>query len=356
MSGKLRVAVIGCGVIAPTHVESYQRVADVEVVWACDLVEEKARTLAAKYGIPNVGTDYKKIVKRADVDAVSVCTDHGSHGEIAVAALKAGKHVLCEKALTAAPKDLDKMFAAHAKRPELVFGGVFQHRFDSAYRYLKKLVDEKAFGTILTAGVQIRLFRSDDYYRSGDGWRGTWKREGGAVLINQAIHNVDVLNWVMGGVAAVGGAYANLSHQGVIETEDTVVAALRFRCGALGYLEATSGSHHGWEATVAVHGTEGAVELRNTEPLKISFKDSAREAEVKQAFQSCHDQKKIQSGKDYYGPSHPALVADFCAAVREQRPPYVTAASARHTVDLVQAVYQSQRKGRWIELPADHLI
>jgi predicted dehydrogenase len=350
MSAPLRIGVIGCGIIAPAHVESYQRLESVEVVHACDLVEEKARGLAARYGIGRTSTDAAELFADDSVDAVSICTDHASHAPLAEAALAAGKHVLCEKALAATTEGLDRMMAAHQRRPALVFGGVFQHRFDANIQYLKRLVDRGALGTLLTGAVQVRCLRTPEYYRS-DTWRGTWAEEGGAVLINQAIHFIDALCWIMGGVRAVAGAYTNRTHHGVMETEDTATASVRFASGALGTIEATCSSHMDWEYTLSLHGHEGGIDLRRGKGLKVSFRDPAREEEVARVLAAEEDEKVIDAGRSYYGASHPTQIADFVDAVRARRAPFVTAASARHTVDVVLGIYRSSREDRWHELP-----
>ncbi|MBN2583470.1 MAG: Gfo/Idh/MocA family oxidoreductase [Planctomycetes bacterium] len=348
MSGKLRVGIVGCGVIAPLHAESYRLLGDVEITWACDLVEEKARRLADKYTIAHVTKDYRELLAAKDVDCISVCTDHASHSPITVAALEAGKHVLCEKALAATPAGLDAMFAAHAKRPELVFGGVFQHRFDQDVQLLKRLVDEGALGDLLTAGVQIRCLRTPDYYRA-DRWRGTWAEEGGAVLINQAIHFIDALLWITGGAQAVTGAYANLTHGDSMETEDTAVAALRLKSGALGTLEATCSSHMNWEPTISLHGSEGSIDLRGGQGLKVRFTDEAFAKKVEQELAECEHAMKVAAGKRHYGTTHPELIADFVGAIRNGGTPFVSAQSARHAVDVVLGIYQSHRSGGWVE-------
>jgi predicted dehydrogenase len=345
----LNVGIIGCGVIAPAHVESYTLLPNVRVLWACDLIESKARTLANKYDIACITTDYREMLRDARLDCVSVCTDHASHAPISAAALRAGKHVLCEKALAANAAGLRRMFCAHASQPQLVFSGVFQHRFDLAARYLKHLIDQGVFGTILTASVHMRCLRTHEYYMA-DAWRGTWAKEGGAVLINQAIHFIDMLVWIMGGVAALSGTFANLTHNGVMETEDTAVASLRFRNGALGVIDATCSSNVNWEHTIAIQGSHGTLELRNDKPLTLSFSDPAVTARVTEAFATEFDSTPINAAKSYYGSSHPAQIADFVEAIRERRPPFVTAASARHAVDVVLAIYKSHRLRRWVSL------
>jgi len=322
----------------------------VELAWACDLVEDKARRLAEKYTIERFTTDYRDVLADPSVTCVAVCTDHASHAPITVAALKAGKHVLCEKALAATAKGMATMLAAHRRRPGLVFEGVFQHRFDAINRHLKALVEKKAFGQVLTAGVQVRCKRTNEYY-NGDAWRGTWAKEGGAVLINQAIHYIDLLVWIMGGVESVSGVYDNLTHQDAMETEDTATAAVRFRCGGLGTIEATSSSHLDWETTLSIHGTEGSIDVRDDRPLKVACLDKARETAIQAELAAALSAPGELLGKSYYGTGHPAQIEDFVAAIRGKRKPFVSAASARHTVDVVLALYESHRRGKRVSVP-----
>ncbi len=350
MSKPVNVAVIGCGVIAPTHIESFLGLDDkVRVVCLCDLVEEKAQALATRYGVDAVHVDFREMLAAENIDAVSVCTDHASHAPICVAALEAGKHVLCEKALAATATGLDSMMAAHEKCPELVFSGVFQHRFDGVNRVLKQLLEDGVFGRILTAGIQMRCLRTPGYYEA-DRWRGTWAEEGGSVLINQAIHFIDLLAWLMGGVRSLSGTHDNLTHGGSIETEDTAVASLRFANGALGTIEATCSSHLGWEPTLAIHGALGSVEVRNGRATKVAFEDKTIEEQAKSQLSVATDSPGAEAGKIYYGTGHAAQIADFIDAIREVRNPYVRAESARHTVDVVLAIYESCRQNGWVDL------
>lgn len=349
-SSTIRVGIIGCGVIGPVHAESYQLIPGVEVAWVCDLVEAKARNLAEKLSIPGVTTDYNEVLADPKLDAISVCTDHAGHVPITVAALAAGKHVLCEKALAADAAGLDAIMAAARRRPELVFSGVFQHRFDPAVRTLKRLADEGAFGRLLSAGVQVRCHRSREYYEA-DQWRGTWAKEGGGVLINQAIHFLDAMAWIMGGAESVCGAHANLTHDGVMETEDTAVAAVQYRSGVLGAIEATCSSHLGWETVLSLHGSQGSVELCSDHRLnKIQFADPALTPLVQTELSGGHDQMKVVSARTHYGTSHPLQIADFVEAVRQGRPPFVSGREARHAVDIVLAIYESHRRHGWVKV------
>ncbi len=347
---KIRVGMIGCGVIAPTHVESYQIHPDVEVTWACDLLPDRSRALAEKYGVAHVSARAEEVFAARDVDAVSICTDHASHAALCSAALAAGKDVLCEKALSSSREGLEQMLkAARTYRQTRVFGGVFQHRFEPVNRLMRTLIAEGVLGQMLTAGVQMRCLRTQEYYRA-DKWRGTWAEEGGSVLINQAIHYIDQLQWQMGGAESICGVYENLTHGDVIETEDTAVAAIRFSNGALGTLEATCSSHIGWEPTLHFHGTEGSIEIRNDQPIKILFRDEARGQNVREQLEACRNPPPGTVGKSYYGTGHAAQVADFLDAVRERRDPYVTIESAAKTVELIFALYESHRAGRLLRV------
>jgi predicted dehydrogenase len=348
-SQPLRVGVIGCGVIAPTHIESFQQVPGVEVAWACDLIAERAKAVARRYGIAQHTTVASDMLADRSVDIVCVCTDHASHAELSIAALEAGKHVLCEKCLTANQKQLDQMLDAAARHPQLKFAGVFQHRFDPINRRLRELVESGQLGDILTASARLRCHRPDSYY--GDGWHGTWAKEGGSVLINQAIHFLDSIQWVAGGVEAVSAAHANLGHRGLIETEDTLVAALRYRGGMLGTFEATSASHLNWSYKLAIYGTRGTVELRDDRVHRLHCKDDQQEQRIRELLESLEPAEGVSGAAEHYGKGHLAQVRDFVAAVREDRPPFVTVQSAAETARLVFAAYDSARTGTWVELP-----
>jgi predicted dehydrogenase len=197
--------------------------------------------------------------------------------------------------------------------------------------------------------MHMRCLRTDEYYRA-DQWRGTWDLEGGAVLINQAIHFLDTMLWITGGASAACGAYANLTHGDVMETEDTVAASFRLKCGALATIEATSSSHLGWEPTIEIHGTDGAIELRGTTVLKADFADKTTGEAVAKELASANDEQKVAQGKSYYGSQHPDQIADVIDAVRTGCEPEVTARSAGHTVRTVFAIYESHRTGRWVEI------
>ncbi len=338
MPGNLHVGIIGCGVIAPEHISAYQNIPGVTVSALCDTVREKAQTLAERFRVGKVCTDMKELLNWRELDAVSICTDHESHADAAVAALEAGKHVLCEKPLSSSRKNMDRMIQAGERHPELVFAGVFQHRFDHSVLYAKELLDSGCFGKMLCASLVMPCLRTDAYYFQ-DAWRGTWKQEGGSLLMNQAIHFIDLLQWLMGGVEDLRGFHANRNHEKSIETEDCASAALRFRNGALGSILATSASHLAWEPLLSFYGTECTLELRNNRLLRFVSRDKELEKKVTEHFGSMENDVDSQKEKYYYGLGHPAQIRDFIAAIREKRAPRVTAQEARVAVDLVQRLY-----------------
>lgn len=339
---KVRVAVVGCGVIAPLHIECYQALEHVEVVWLCDLKLDKAKALADKFNVANITACAEDVFNSPDVDAVSICTDHASHADLAISALRQGKDVLCEKALAQNKANLERMLAAANLYPDRIFSGVFQHRFDPINRELHAILSEQRLGTLLTAGIQLRCFRSNQYYQD-DAWRGTWEHEGGSLLINQAIHYVDQLLWLTGGMDKIVGMISNITHQGVIETEDTAAAVLKLKCGAIGTIEATSSSNLNWESTLSFHGTEGALEIRDDKVAKLTFKDKALEASIQARLDEAISPKGAELGKTYYGSGHLPQIADFIDAVRNRRPPFISAESAAETVETVFAIYEASR-------------
>ncbi|MFO7820974.1 MAG: Gfo/Idh/MocA family oxidoreductase [Lentisphaeria bacterium] len=348
----LKVGIVGCGVIAGTHLTAYQALPGVEVTWLCDCIYSKAESLASEFGVPQATASYWEMLEATDLDCLSVCTDHASHAPLSIAALEAGKHVLCEKALAASRQGLDAMIAADQSHPELIFAGVFQHRFDPVYQALRAGVEEGVFGDILTGGVRLYCRRKKDYYQA-DSWRGTWAKEGGSVLINQAIHFIDALAWITGGVRRICGRYANLTHGSTIETEDTAVASLEFKKGGLGIVEATSSSATGWAPHLHLQGTRGAVEVRNGEIINADFKEAAAKAELEAQIRSFTGAKTAGAGaigKEYYGTGHTAQITDFIDAVKTGRQPAVTSESARHAVDIVLAIYEAHRQQKWVDV------
>ncbi len=345
--GKVRFAVIGCGVIGPVHAEAAQKCADARLVAVCDVIPQRARRCGELFEATPYA-DYRDMLDAEALDAVSVCTPHFNHAEIAAECMRRAVHVLCEKPLAVNREQMDEMIET-ARREGRILAGVFQHRFDPTTATIKRAVDEGLFGRVLNAGASIRCHKDAGYYGSAE-WRGTWRGEGGAVLINQAIHSIDVMQWLAGPVRSVRGHWANLG--GLIEAEDTAGAAVQFASGAVGTIEATSASHMSFEAGVHLFATHGSCRLRTGWPNELVLLETDgqdRAERLRQMLAECKDEQDEEGrppAKDYYGNSHVRQVADFIGAVRDGREPFITGEDARHAVDIVLAVYESARTGR----------
>ncbi len=348
-SETLKYAVIGCGSVGPVHADAVARLQNADLVAVCDLLPERAERAADQFDTEPY-TNFERMLEAAKPDVVSICTPHHNHAALTVTCLEAGVHVLCEKPLALSREQMDRMTEA-ARREGRLLGGVFQHRFDPVTRVIKRATQQGLFGQALNAGAYIRCYRGEDYYSSGE-WRGTWAGEGGAVLINQAIHSIDVMQWLAGPARSVFGRHANLQLAGTIETEDTACAFVEFQSGAIGTIEATCSSHLDFASGMHFYGTRGSFRLNTGGSDELEYLELADEERTErlQAMLNAATRDESQTvGKACYGNSHQRQIADFVDAVLEGRQPAVTGQDARHAVEIVLAVYESARLGRPVE-------
>ena len=252
---------------------------------------------------------------------------------MAIEAAEAGKHVLVEKPMATSLEDADRLIQTCDERGVLL-GAVLQHRFDPAAIYVKRLIDEGLLGTVTLASVSVRWFRGADYY-DPNSWRGSKEKAGGGVLINQAIHALDVLCWAMGGVVGATGYCAARAYD--IEVEDTAAAALRFANGALGIVEASTAACPQTEERIEISGTLGTVVIEGERVFTRGLENAP-------PLPTMEEESRFQ-GKSYYGRSHPRALEDFAAAVAEGRPPKVDGAEGRKVLETIFAIYESSRLG-----------
>ena len=344
----LGIGIIGCGVIAPAHIESFRLHKGVRVVALCDTIPERAKELASRYGIDQVDTSLEDLLARKDVHAVSVCTGHADHVSHILPALAAGKHVLCEKPLATRTEDLDAIVEAAAKQ-SLVAAGIFQHRFDASYRFLHDCVREKRIGDLVHVSAQLNCFRSRDYY-TGSPWRGRSKSEGGSFLINQAIHFLDLIIWIGGGVRSVAAVMANLGHEGIIETEDTASLSMELKSGALASFHGTSASHLNWATRFELVGREAVLTIEDGRLVGVHARDEQLGEALQRSADELEEAQRLAAVKSHYGPSHPRMIADFVESIQLKRPPQIPFSEARKAVDLVLAAYQSAACGKRVIL------
>ena len=251
--------IIGCGNIGPVHAAAIAAVRGAKLVAVSDVVEASARRLAGQYGA-TAYTDYRAILERKDVDAVCLCVPSGMRMDIAIVCAAAGKHILSEKPLEVTTKRADRIIAATDKAG-VMLGCVFQSRFARGSRLIKQAIEQGRFGRLALANAYIKWYRSPAYYASG-AWRGTRRLDGGGALMNQGIHQIDLLQWFLGPVKRVYAQVTCIAHEG-LEVEDLATAMIEFENGAFGTIEGSTALWPGHPARVDIHGTAGGAWLED---------------------------------------------------------------------------------------------
>lgn len=358
----LRFGIVGCGVIGAHHAKmiSEQLSGLAELVAVCDVVPERYEKLAAQHG----GDGYRSMsdmYRRDDIDAVIVCTPSGQHAGHGVAALRAGKHVVIEKPIDVSLDAADQLRAARDEGGRQL-AVISQHRFDTASSIVHDAVSGGRFGRLTSGICQVSWWRSQPYYDSGE-WRGTWRFDGGGALMNQSIHTIDLMLWMLGEVDEVY-AYTDLLAHERMEVEDTAVAAVRFASGAVGTILGTTAAYPGLTTRLHIHGSRGSAVIDNDDltyfhaatgdATGFDYGASGRANQAEEVLaQSGAAGEGI--GKDAAGLSnaHAKQLRDFIEAVRDDRPPLVTAEDGRRAIELILAIYESGRSGKPIRLGSE---
>src|SRR5579884_2931068 len=314
-TSQIGFAIVGCGMIARFHARALAEVPDARLVALVSRREANARAMATELGLDcAIATDLNAVLARPDVQAVIVTTPSGAHLEPALAAAQAGKHIVVEKPLEITTARCDQIIEA-CDRYGVKLCTIFPSRFGDANRALKDAVEAGRFGRLTLGETTCKWWRPQSYYDEG-GWKGTRVLDGGGALMNQAIHNVDLLLWLMGPATYVTGFTATLAHER-IEVEDTAVACLRFANGALGVIEATTSVSPGLPKTIAIHGDRGTAVIEQEDILRWDFTpETEQDREIKQRFA----QRVGASG----GSSNPAAISHV--------------GHARQLTDFVQAI------------------
>ena len=361
MTAALRFALVGCGVIGQVHARSIAALGGrARLVLTVDAVVDRAEKLAAEHGAEH-STSVAEALARDDVDAVAVCTPSGLHAETTIAALDAGKHVVVEKPLDVTVAAVHRVEAARLRAGRNVTV-ISQHRFDPASQLVHRAVRAGELGRLTSGVASIAWWRSQDYYDSGD-WRGTWSLDGGGALMNQGIHTIDLLVWLLGEPVEVFGVTGCLAHRG-IEVEDTAAATIRFASGALGVVHGTTAAYPGLTARLQVHGDRGSAVIDNDELAYFhaagagdgpapAYGASGTGADGNQAGSLLPPAARAAgAGSDpsALSDAHVDQYRDFVNAVAAGRPPLVTVADAGRTLAVVRAIYDSARSGAPVSL------
>ncbi len=350
----LGIGIVGCGMIARFHVRALNDIPGTRVAALFDQIPASAAKLQKEvqeqWSIRcDTAADLDTMLKRKDVDIVIITTPSGNHMEPAVAAANAGKHVVVEKPMEITLERCDKIIDACDKN-KVKLCTIFPSRFGDANVELKKAVTAGRFGRLTLGETACKWWREQSYYDQG-GWRGTWALDGGGSLMNQAVHNVDLLLWMMGDVSSIMGFTSLLAHER-IEVEDTAVACLHFKSGALGVIQATTSVWPGYPKTIAIHGDQGSALIEQDDLLRWEFKTpNADDDAIRQRFA----QKVGASG----GSSNPAAIShvgharqlgDFVEAILQNRAPLVDGREGRKAVQVILGVYASNKSGKRVEI------
>ena len=345
---KVKIGVIGVKGIGKTHINAIVSSENAELFAVADINREAGKTAASNYGVEWY-RNYEEMLEQKDLDAVTICTPHFLHSPMALKAFAYNKHVLVEKPMAISVSEADEMIRESRKKG-LKLGVVFQERTKPLNQEVKKLIDSGEIGRIYRACMEACYFRTQAYYNR-DSWRGKWATEGGGVLINQAIHDLDLFQWLLGKPVKIQGRIGTMYHQ--IEVEDLASATVLFENGAQGVFQA-SVIDPIRTRRLEVCGDKGKIEL-NGEPRRAVLKKNLREYiasgkiwDSSQEFEWFEIKPKIEmiSG-------HRAVIEDFAQAILFDREPLVNGEEGRRALEMVNAIILSSYEERTVSLPID---
>jgi UDP-N-acetyl-2-amino-2-deoxyglucuronate dehydrogenase len=335
--------IIGAGMIADFHAKAIKSLENATLIGICGSNLAKARDLADKYHC-KVFLNYDEMLLCNEIEIVTIATPSGAHMEPAIEAARRGKHVICEKPIEISLERINKMIEAHYQSGTYL-GGFFNYRFNDTVKHLKAAIENGRFGVITYASAGVPWWRSEDYYK--DSWHGTWKLDGGGALMNQSIHMIDILQYLMGPIESLHGYIASLGHS--IEVEDTATAILRFKNKALGTIYGSTASFPGQFRRLEITGTQGTVVM-----VENSFKvwQFVNETETDKEIMEKYNQ--IESGGGVSDPKaisfelHAKNIAAFINAIEAERPFEIDGTEARKAVEIINAIYSSAKENKQI--------
>lgn len=345
----MKYALIGCGRIATNHVKAVLN-NGLEFIAACDLESGKIEALLGKHGLQDDHaiaryTDYKKMLdEHPDLELVAIATSSGCHAEIALCCIERGINVIIEKPMAMSMVDAEKIIERSRAKGVKVCA-CHQNRFNVAVQKTRRAIEEGRFGKLSHGSIHVRWNRNRDYYEQAL-WRGTWAEDGGC-LMNQCIHGIDLLRWMMGGAAdTVYGVTRRQQHE-YLEAEDVGMAVVTFRNGAVATIEGTVNVYpKNLEETLYLFGEHGTVKIGGKSTNNLDVWDFADETEADKANKGLEEQTS-----NVYGNGHTSLYADMIDAVKNDRAPYVDAVAGRNALEMILAIYKSMKTGTPVKLP-----
>ena len=342
----MRYGLIGCGRISVNHIAAAQE-NGLEIAAVCDVVEDHMDEIIKAFHLEGVKkyTDYREMIAAEKLDLAGICTESGTHAKIALDCIDAGINLIIEKPITLSLQDADEIIARSEAKGVKVCA-CHQNRFNKSIQKIREAVEEGRFGHLFHGTAHIRWNRGESYYSQAP-WRGTWEQDGGA-LMNQCIHNIDLLRWMMGDEITEVMAYTdNLNHD-FIEAEDLGMALIKFGNGSYGIIEGTTNIYPAnLEETLYIFGRDGTVKAGGKSVNIIEewlFRDEKDEAAAVKA-------EYHENPPNVYGFGHNPLYADVIDAIKTDRAPYIDAYAGRRALELVLAIYQSAKLGAPVKLP-----
>ena len=345
----MRYALIGCGRISPNHIAAAKE-NGLEIVAMCDINIENIKDKMVKFDLPDTiakYTDYREMIEKEKIDLAAIATESGKHAEIAINCIEAGINLIIEKPIALSLHDADRIIEM-AERKNVKVCACHQNRFNKSVQKIRDAVEKNRFGRMFYGTAHIRWCRDYEYYSRAK-WRGTWEQDGGA-LMNQCIHNIDLLRWMLGDeIEEVVGMTDRLHHD-YIEAEDLGIALIRFKSGAYGIVEGTTNIYpKNLEETLYLFGEKGTVKAGGQSVNVIEewrFSDMLDDPEeVKARFH--------ENPPNVYGYGHRPLYADVIDAIKNDRKPYVDAEAGKRALELVLAIYKSAATGKSVNLPME---
>lgn len=325
---QLRVGVIGCGLISGVHIHALEEAEHAVLAAVCDIDPEKLETIAKEHGVKGY-LDYRELLAQPDIDAVHICVPHYLHAPISIDALRAGKHVLCEKPMGTSLKEAQAMVQA-ARDSGKTLTVCFQNRYNGATRRMKEIIDSGEMGRVTGGSAFVCWDRGGAYYAESP-WRGKWATEGGSVLINQAIHTLDLMKWLSGGFELKSATMTAKRLAAEIETEDTCDMLLENKAGARFLFYCSNCAAGNMPVQLHLLLEKGELHMTGEQltiigPTGVSFEDYATGAKI---------------GKDYWGNSHTHLIADFYDRLVQGEKPFILPEDGMETTRLMEEAYLS---------------
>lgn len=344
----MKYALIGCGRVSTNHIKAAVTNA-LEIVAVCDIIPEHMEAVLDKHGLrenANIKryTDYKKMIAEEQPKLVSIATESGLHGEIAMYCIEQGVNVIIEKPMAMSLAEADKIIEL-AEKHNVKVSACHQNRFNIGVQEMRKALEQGRFGKLSHGSIHVRWNRGKEYYTQAP-WRGTWEQDGGA-LMNQCIHGIDLLRWMLGDeIESVYGVTRQHFHD-YLEAEDLGMAVVKFKNGAVATIEGTTNVYpQNLEETLYVFGEKGSVKLGGKSCNNIDVWNFADETET-----DVKNKGLEEATVNVYGNGHNGLFADVMDAIKEDRAPYVDAYAGRRALELVLAIYKSQKTGEVVSFP-----